>query len=90
MPPQLKNLFLDQNSLPALLRQSGVTVTVVDQWAGPDGCGTGPPFRLHSTTKQLVVNKAITARPVETVTRLMTKGSDPLSESDQLELPKIF
>ena len=70
---------------PDLVRQSGVTVTVVDQWAGPEGCGTGPPFRLHNTTKQLVVNKAITASPVETVTKLITNGSEPLSVSDHPE-----
>ena len=64
---------------------SGVTVTVVDQCAGPEGGGTGPPFRLHNTTKQLVVNRAITANPVDTVTRLITRGNELLSESDQLD-----
>lgn len=59
---------------------SGVTV---DQWSGPDG---GPvPFLRQMTTKQDVVNRAMTANPVDTVTKLMTKGKELLSESDQPE-----
>jgi hypothetical protein len=70
---------------PDLGRHSGVTVTVVDQCAGPEGGGTDPPLRRQSTTKQLVVKRAMTARPVETVTRLMTRGRELLSESDHPE-----
>ena len=83
------SLLVDPRAKEALgkIEKPVVVVSVVDQCAGPDGCGTGPPFLLHKTTKQLVVKRAITARPVETVTKLMTKGSDPLSESAQLELP---
>ena len=59
---------------------SGVTV---DQWSGPDG---GPvPFLRQITTKQEVVNRAMTANPVDTVTRLMTNGKELLSESDHPE-----
>ena len=58
------------------------------QCAGPDGGGTGPPLRRHKTTKQLVVNNAMTASPVETVTKLITRGRELLSESDHPESNK--
>ena len=78
-------MWLSLEDSPDRGRHSGVTVTVVLQCAGPEGGGTGPPFRRHKTTKQLVVNRAMTASPVDTVTKLITKGRELLSESDQPE-----
>jgi hypothetical protein len=61
---------------------SGVTVTVVDQWAGPDDDGTGPPFRLHITTRQAVVSTATTAHTTDTTISIANTATSEPSEED--------
>ena len=69
-----------------LYLQSGVTVTVVDQCAGPAGGGTGPPFLLHTTTRQTVVRTATTPQNTEVEMRAAIRGTElPSSALDQLD-----
>ena len=73
---------------PPLVRQSGATVTVVDQWAGPAGGGTCPPFLLQTTTRQTVVRMAMTAHPTAMVMRMPIRGTLELLVLDHLDTAK--
>ena len=75
----------DSSILPPRCLHSGVTVTVVDQCAGPAGGAMalpGPPLRRQTTTRQAEARTATAAQPALMETSTAISGTLPESSPD--------